>query len=110
MTIDVLRGDVLTANSKDYVIKHVGDWDSDVLNSAAFQAMANVSCVIKRQPFSTGAAGTPITKYTGNCTPLDPIGFGIQQRIKLRTPSEALQTFVADSDGCKHLILEDQKT
>ena len=107
--ISVERGNVLTANSKEYAIKYVADWNTGAMNTAGFQSMANVAVVIKKQPFTTGEAESPIVVFTGFCTPLDPVDANVIQHIKLRSPYEALQTFIADDDGYKRIIVEDLK-
>ena len=113
MAIDIRRGNTLivTATSKSYAVRYVGDWTADDMNTAGFKRMANVAVTVMRQPFSTEEAQSPVVAWSGNCTPLDPLMTARIGRIDLakilKAPFEALQTFAGDDSGFKYLLLED---
>lgn len=70
--------------------------------SNSFNRMATVTASTKRATLSSGKRGAPATYLASlACTPLDPadpsMRAEIQQRFKLQTPVELLQTFVDGS-------------
>ena len=109
--MDVKEGDILVVGTKEYPIKECGEWSTQVMNTPHFRLMANVTASTKRPPaISSGKRGAPVVHLSGlKCTPLDPVSSDIQQRVALNTPMELLQTFLADSSGFVHIVVEDLK-
>ena len=103
--MDIKPGDFLVVGGKDYPIKSVAEWAGTGMNSRGFSRRATVSATTKRTK-----KGEPTTHLTGLlCTPLDPVDPETRRRLALETPHELLQTFLADSIGFVHLVLEDIK-
>lgn len=111
MSLDILEGDVLVVDSKEYPIKSCAEWETTRMNSGSFRRMASKEASTKRPPaISGGKRSAPATNLTGlKCTPLDPVSAEIQRRVALDAPIELLQTFVTDGDGYVHLVIEDIK-
>jgi hypothetical protein len=109
--MDILEGDTLVVGSKEYPIKECAEWKTDKMNTAGFRRMAVETASTKRPPaLSSGLRGEAVTHLTGlRCTPLDPVSSEIQKRVALETPMELLQTFITDSLGFVHLVVEDLK-
>jgi hypothetical protein len=109
--MDILEGDVLVVGGKDYPIKECAEWKTTRMNTPGFRRMAVESASTKRPPaLFSGIRSEAVTHLTGlRCTPLDPVSADIQKRVALETPMELLQTFVTDSSGFVHLVVEDLK-
>jgi hypothetical protein len=103
--MDIREGDFLVVGSDEYPIKSCADWTKSGMNSTSFRRMATVTAGTKRTK-----KGEPATVLSNlKCTPLDPVDPELRRRLALETPHELLQTFIADSAGFVHLILEDLK-
>jgi hypothetical protein len=103
--MDIKPGDFLVVGGKDYPIKSVAEWTGTGMNSRSFARRATVSATTKRTK-----KGEPTTHLPGlTCTPLDPVDPETRRRLALETPHELLQTFLAESTGFVHLVLEDIK-
>ncbi len=109
--IDIVEGDVLVVNGKEYPIRAVGEWADFPPNSLAFKRLATVTAATKRSPaLTSGVRGAMTINLIGvRCTPLDPVDAERRSRLKLNTPNELLETFV-DGDPYLRLTLEDLKT
>jgi hypothetical protein len=110
--IDIREGDILTVSGKDYPVKAVEEWTKANWNTKSFQHMANVSAATKRNPTvdANGKRGTATSSLTGlSITPLDPVDLEVVQRLALDSPVRMLETFIADSTGFVHVIVEDLK-
>lgn len=106
--IDIREGDVLVIGSTEYPVKAVEVWTKANWNTYAFQRMANVTASTKRATMTSGKRGTPTTNLLGQkCTPLDPITAEVAERLALESPVRMLETFIADSTGFVHVIVED---
>lgn len=111
--MNIREGDTLVVGSDEYPIKSVADYSTTALASTvSFRRLATVTASTKRPPaVVSGKRGTPTTLLTGlKCTPLDPVDPEVRQRLGLNTPHELLQTFLADTVGFVHVVLEDLKT
>jgi hypothetical protein len=104
--VDIKPGDFLVVSGKDYPIKSVAEWTGTGMNSRGFARRATLSPTTKRTK-----KGEPTAHLTSglSCTPLDPVDPETRRRLALETPVELLQTFLADSTGFVHLVLEDIK-
>jgi hypothetical protein len=71
--------------------------------------MAVITASTKRSPaVSSGKRGTPTTQEAGFvCTPLDPIGPEVRQRLMLESPNVILETFVENADGSLDIVVGD---
>jgi hypothetical protein len=109
--VDIREGDVLVVGSEEYPVKAVEIWTKASWNTAAFKKMANVSASTKRNPAvnaTTGKRGSPVAKLSGlSITPLDPVTQDVIERLALESPVRLLETFIADSTGFVHVIVED---
>ena len=106
--IDVKEGDSLVIGSDEYAVKAVEAWSKSSFNTSSFAAMASVSASTKRATLANNKRGTPSTYLTGlKCTPLDPVTQDIVERLALESPIRMLETFIADSTGFVHVIVED---
>ncbi len=106
--IDVKEGDILTVGSRDYTVKAVEVWQKSNFNTSVFSVMASLSASTKRAVLAGGKRGTPSTYLTGlKCTPLDPVTQDVVERLALESPIRMLETFMADSTGFVHVIVED---
>jgi hypothetical protein len=109
MSVDIVEGDVLVVDGKDYPIRSVAEWAGFPQGSIAFKRMARVTASTKRSPAlsGTGTRGAPVAHLSAvKCTPLDPVDPELRSRLKLNTPHELLETYL-DSDPYLKLILED---
>lgn len=108
--IDIREGDILIVGSDSYPVKAVEVWTKANWNTYAFQRMASVTASTKRPPaLSNGLrSGTAVTNLASiKITPLDPITAEVAQRLALESPVRMLETFIADSTGFVHVIVED---
>lgn len=108
--IDIKEGDILVVGSEEYPVKAVEKWVKANFNTPGFAHMANVSASTKRNPAVTtgGFRGTATAKVTGlSITPLDPVTQDVMERLALESPVRLLETFIADSTGFVHVIVED---
>ena len=107
--VDILEGDLLIVGSSEYPVKAVEVWTKSSFNTSGFAKMANVSASTKRPPAITdGLRGSMATNETGlSITPLDPITAEVAERLALESPVRMLETFIADSTGFVHVIVED---
>lgn len=109
MNLDIVEGDVLVVDGKEYPIRSVAEWAGFPPGSVAFRRMARVTATTKRSPTlsGTGTRGAMTTLLTGlHCTPLDPVDPELRSRLKLNTPHELLETYL-DADPYLKLIVED---
>jgi len=107
--IDIREGDTLVVGSENYPVKAVEIWTRSNFNTSSFAKLANVSASTKRNPaISGGKRGTQTTSVTGlKITPLDPVTQDVVERLALESPVRLLETFIADSAGFVHVIVED---
>ena len=107
--IDIREGDTLVVGSETYPVKAVEIWTKANWNTSAFQKMANVSASTKRNPtISGGKRAAQTTSISGlSITPLDPVTQDVVERLALESPVRLLETFIADSTGFVHVIVED---
>jgi hypothetical protein len=109
--IDIREGDILIVGSKSYPVKAVEAWTKANWNTYAFKRMASITASTKRPPsMSAGGlrSGTATTNLTNqSITPLDPITAEVAERLALESPVRMLETFIADSTGFVHVIVED---
>ena len=109
--IDVREGDILIVGSDSYPVKAVEVWTKANWNTYAFQRMASVTASTKRPPSLTAGglrSGTAVTNLSSiKITPLDPITAEVAERLALESPVRMLETFIADSTGFVHVIVED---
>lgn len=77
--------------------------------SASFTKLATVTASTKRSPATggDGKRGLPATNIASlSCTPLDPVSAEVQQRLRLDTPHELLESYMdADLDVLEGDIL-----
>ena len=66
------------------------------MTSLSFSRLATVTASTKRPPaVSGGKRGSPVEHIASlKCTPLDPVDAELRERLGLKAPMEALQTFV----------------
>ena len=109
--IDIREGDFLVIGSDSYPVKAVEEWSKTNFNTYSFARMANVSATTKRNPaVASGKRGTQTANLTGlSITPLDPVTRDVIERLALESPLRLLETFIADSTGFVHVIVEDLK-
>lgn len=106
--IDIREGDVLVIGSEEYPVKAVEVWTKASFNTYGFQRMANVSASTKRATISSGKRSAPTANLSGlKCTPLDAITAEVAARLALESPVRMLETFLSDSTGFLHVIVED---
>jgi hypothetical protein len=107
--LDILEGDFLVVNSREYPIRSCAEWEWGY--GRAMRRFTTVTASTKRSPaISGGKRGNPVAKLLGlKCTPLDPVDPEIRQRLALNTPHELLETFVDGGGVFLHLILEELK-
>jgi hypothetical protein len=110
MALDITNGDILVVGSNEYPIRAVAYWAGKI-TASGFSRLATVTASTKRSPaVSGGKVGAPVTKESSiTCTPLDPVDPEVRQRLGLQTPHEVLQTYVVDTGGFYHLVLEELK-
>ena len=107
--VDIREGDLLVVSTREYPVKAVEVWTKANWNSY-FQRMTSVTASTKRPPaLSNGLrSGTAVTNLASiKITPLDPITAEVAQRLALESPVRMLETFIADSTGFVHVIVED---
>lgn len=103
--MNIREGDVLVIGDRRYPIKSCADWSLPGRHSITFRRMATLTASTERT-----TRDLPETLLTGlKCTPLDPVDPDLRRRMALETPHELLQTYIADTLGFVHLILEDIK-
>ena len=110
--INIREGDVLVVGGQNYPVKAVEEWTQANWNTKSFQRMAIVSATTKRNPTvdANGKRSTATSNLTGlSITPLDPIDLEVSQRLGLDSPARMLETFIADSTGFVHVVVEDLK-
>lgn len=107
--VDIREGDTLVVGSEEYPVKAVEIWARTSFNTSSFAKMANVTASTKRNPaISGGKRGAQATSLTGlSITPLDPVTQDVIERLALESPVRLLETFIADSTGFVHVIVED---
>lgn len=108
--INIREGDMLVVSGKDYPIKAVEEWVKANWNTKSFQRMATLTVSTKRPPTvgADGKRGTSATSLTGlKATPLDPASQEVIERLALESPVKLLETFIADSTGFVHLVVEE---
>lgn len=112
MALDIKEGDYLVVGSREYPIRACQEW-AWPSGRGGIRLLLRLTVSTKRQPaLVDGKRGAPATLLTGvRCTPLDPIQVTpeIRERLDLRTPHEALETFVDGKDTYYRLVLEDLK-
>ena len=106
---DILEGDLLVVGTDEHPIKAVEVWSKANFNTRGFIRMASVSMSTKRVPVIVdGKRGTATTKLSGlKGTPLDPVSAEVIERLGLDSPVRLLETFIGDSTGFLHLIVEE---
>jgi hypothetical protein len=109
MALDIVEGDILVANGKEYPIRSCAEWAWGY--GRAMRRLLKVTVSTKRSPaITSGKRGAPAVKLSGlRCTPIDPADPEVRQRLALNTPHELLQAFVDGGDVYYHLIVEDLK-
>ena len=109
--VDIREGDFLVVGSDSYPVKAVEEWTKANWNSYAFKHMATVTASTTRNPsVASGKRGTQAENLTGlSITPLDPVTQEIRERLALEGPHRLLETFISDSSGFVHVIIEDLK-
>jgi len=107
--VDIKEGDVFVVGTEEHPVKAVEIWTRSNFNTSAFAVMANVTASTKRSAaISGGKRGKPVTNLSGlACTPLDPVTQDVIERLALESPVRLLETFIADSSGFVHVIVED---
>jgi hypothetical protein len=107
--IDIREGDILVVGSDEYPVKAVEVWTKTSFYTRSFIKMADVSASTKRNPAVTsGKRGTATTNLTSvSITPLDPVTLEVAERLALDSPVRLLETFMADSTGFVHVVVED---
>ena len=106
--IDIREGDYLVVGLDEYPVKAVEIWNRLDFNTFSFSVMANITASTKRSAFSDGKSGAPVAYLTSLAiTPLDPVTQDIVERLALESPVRLLETFIADSAGFVHVIIED---
>lgn len=109
MPPDIRSGDVLVVGAEEYPVRSAAVWSMEPRHLAAFRRLARLTAGTKRSPDMVGGQrGAPAVHLTDlRCTPLDPVEPDLQQRMGLDTPHTLLQSYVADSTGYVHLVVED---
>jgi hypothetical protein len=107
--VDIKEGDILVVSSEEYPVKAVEKWVKSNFNTYGFSRMATVTASTKRNPaISDGKRGAAVENLTGlSITPLDPVTEDVTIRLALESPVRLLETFIADSSGYVHVIVED---
>lgn len=107
--VDIKEGDVLVVGSEEYPVKAVEKWTKANFNTYSFSHMASVTASTKRNPaVASGKRGSAAENLTGlSITPLDPVTQDVVERLALESPVRLLETFIADSAGFVHVIVED---
>ena len=108
--IDIREGDLLVVGTDEYPVKAVEKWTQADWNTKSFAHMASVSVSTKRNPTvgADGKRGTATTSLTGlKATPLDPVDLEVIQRLALDSPVRLLETFISDSTGFVHVVVEE---
>ena len=107
--IDIKEGDILVVSSEEYPVKAVEKWLKADFNTYGFARMAILTASTKRNPaISSGKRGASTENLTGlSITPLDPVTQDVIERLALESPVRLLETFIADSTGFVHVIVED---
>ena len=103
---DIKRGNNLIHGSDEYAVKYVGDWSMEDADTPSFVKMATEDVTINEQPFSSGAAVSPVAIWTGKSLPIDPVSQATIKRLNLKTPTHTMQTEIAESNQFKFLVLE----
>lgn len=108
--VDIREGDILVVGTATYPVKAVEIWTKANFNTSSFAKMANVSVSTKRNPNvdANGKRATSAQQVTGlMATPLDPVTQDVVERLALESPVRLLETFITDSTGFVHVIVED---
>ena len=107
--VDIKEGDLLIVSSEEFPVKAVEKWTKSNFNTYGFAHMATVTASTKRNPaISGGKRGAATENLTGlSITPLDPVTQDVIERLALESPVRLLETFIADSSGFVHVIVED---
>ena len=108
--VDIREGDFLVVGTREYPVKAVEVWTKANWNTSSFQRMTSVTASTKRPPaLSNGLrSGTAVTNLSSiKITPLDPITAEVAERLALESPVRMLETFIADTTGFVHVIVED---
>lgn len=106
--IDIQNGDILVVGGKEYPVRSAADWNA-VRITPTFVRNASIPASTKRGTSDDSGKITPASEYlTGlKCTHLDPVSAELASTAGLDTPARLRQTFVADTTGVLHLIVEE---
>lgn len=106
--IDIKEGDIFIVDSEEHPVKAVELWPKTHFHTEGFKRMANVTASTKRATMTGGKRGLPVAKLSGlKCTPLDPVTADVIERLALESPVRLRETFIADSTGFVHVMIED---
>lgn len=108
--LDIVEGDVLIVNGRDYPIRAVAPWPGAIRRSPAFARFATVTASTKRSPAMTaGTRSAPVVHLTEiKVTPLYPVDPERVGATKTETPRILLECF-ADGDPFLRITVEDLK-